>query len=100
MKFTLNFTESATDVLKNLKNNSSLQIQYKAVVKTLKYLKNNPKHPGLQTYPYHSLKGPNGEKIFEAYAQQNTPGAFRVFFFYGSNKGEIIITSIVKHPDN
>ena len=28
-------------------------------------------------------KGRNGEKAFEAYAQQRTPSAYRVFWFYG-----------------
>ena len=100
MKFTLNFTESAILTLKNLKKDTSPQRQYKAVAKALKYLESNPKHPSLQTHPYYSLKGPNGEKVFEAYAQQNTPGAYRIFFFYSSSKGEITITSIVKHPRN
>jgi hypothetical protein len=98
MKFTLSFTESAVLTLKNLKKNPSSQRQYKAVAKALKYLETNPRHPSLETHPYHSLKGPNGEKVFEAYAQQNTPAAYRIFFFYTNNKAEITITSIIKHP--
>jgi len=38
MKFILNFTLTAKKVLKNLKENTGKKKQYKAIVKTLKYL--------------------------------------------------------------
>jgi hypothetical protein len=34
------------------------------------------------------LHGPNGEEVFEAYAQNETPGAYRVFFLYGPDRTE------------
>jgi hypothetical protein len=45
-----------------------------------------------------SLKGPNGEKVFEAYAEQRTPAAYRVFWYYGPSKGIITIFAITSHP--
>ncbi len=51
----------------------------KAVRKTLGYLEINPRHPSLNTHKYSSFKGPNGEEIFEAYAENNTPAAYRIF---------------------
>jgi hypothetical protein len=54
------------------------------VVKTLKLLTQNPKHHSLQTHIYHSLQGPSGEKVFEAYAEQSTSAAYRVFFILWS----------------
>jgi len=98
MKFILNFTPTAKEALKELKRNSGLKKRYKAVIKTLKFLSENPKHPSLQTHPYYSIVGPNGEKVFEAYAEQNTPAAYRVFFYYGPHKGEITIFAITSHP--
>lgn len=98
MKFILNFTPIAKKVLKNLKENSGEKKQYKAVVKTLKLLTQNPKHQSLQTHIYHSLQGPSGEKVFEAYAEQSTSAAYRVFFYYGPFKGEITIFTIIPHP--
>jgi mRNA-degrading endonuclease RelE of RelBE toxin-antitoxin system len=100
MNFILNFTPSAEDSLKKLKTNTGLKKHYKALVKNLNHLKNNPKHPGLQSHLYHSLKGPKGEKIFEVYAEQNTPAAYRIFFYYGPKKGQIIVWAIIKHPGN
>jgi len=44
------------------------------------------------------LKGPNGEKVFEAYAEQKTPAAYRVFWFYGPSRGKITIFAITPHP--
>jgi len=98
MKFILNFTPIAKKALKNLKENSGKKKQYKAVVKTLKLLTQNPKHHSLQTHIYHSLQGPSGEKVFEAYAEQSTSAAYRVFFYYGPFKGEIMIFTIIPHP--
>ena len=40
----------------------------------------------------------NGEKVFEAYAQQRTPGAYRVFWYYGPERGMITIVAITPHP--
>ncbi len=98
MNFILKFTESSKETSKELKEKPYLKKRYKAVVKTLKFLQTNPKHPGLRTHEYISLKGPDGEKIFEAYAEQNTPAAYRVFFYYGPLKGEITIVAITPHP--
>jgi hypothetical protein len=73
---------------------------FKQVHKCVRLLAENPKHPGLQTHEYHSLPHPyhSSEKVFEAYAQQNTPGAYRVFWCYGPDKGEITIIAITPHP--
>ncbi|HDQ25177.1 MAG TPA: hypothetical protein ENN43_00325 [bacterium] len=91
MKFALNFTPEAVEKIAVLK-------RYKAVVKALGFLQSNPRHPGLKTHEFTSFKGPKGEKIFEAYAEQNTPAAYRVFFYYGPGKGEITVFTITPHP--
>jgi len=73
---------------------------YKQVAKTLSYL-TNPKHPGLHTHEYDSLENPfdkKNAKVFEAYAQNNTPGAYRVFWCYGPGPGEITVIAITEHP--
>ena len=98
MKFVLHFAQTAEQTLKNLKGDSGAKKRYKAVKKALNFLSENPKHPSLQTHPYHSIFGPNGERIFEAYAEQDTPAAYRVFFYYGPHKGEITIFAITSHP--
>ena len=96
--FRLEFTLEAISQLKKLEKNISLKKRYKAVLKALAYLENNPKHPGLNTNKYSSLKGHNGEEIFEAYAENNTPAAYRIFWHYGPSKEVITIVAIVPHP--
>jgi len=96
--FDIFWTESAQIEFKRLKSDRSLEKQYKAVKKTLLLLAANPRHPGLKTHEYSSLKGPAKEKVFEAYAEQNTPAAYRVFWYYGPGKGEITVIAIVQHP--
>lgn len=98
MKFFLSFTPTAKANLKELKESAHLMKCFKAVSKALKLLQENPRHPSLQTHEFSSFEGPDGEKVFEAYAQQNTPAAYRIFFFYGHRKGEIIIVAVTPHP--
>lgn len=98
MSFFLSFTPSAKLALKELKESKHLEKRFKAVTKSLQYLKENPRHPSLQAHQYISLFGPDGEKVFEAYAEQDTPAAYRVFFYYGRQRGEIVIFAITPHP--
>lgn len=98
MKFSISFTPTAKETLKELKASPNLEKRYKAVGKALKYLQENPHHPSLQTHQYHSIFGPGKEKVFEAYAEQNTPAAYRIFFYYGSARGGIVVFAIVPHP--
>jgi len=73
---------------------------YKQVRKALQLLADNPRHPGLQTHEYHSLRPPFDPrgKVFAAYAQNRTPGAYRIFWCYGPGRGEITILAITPHP--
>jgi hypothetical protein len=64
----------------------------------LAYLESNPRHPGLNTHKFTSISGPNGEDIFEAYAENQTPGAYRIFWFYGPGKNVITVVAITPHP--
>lgn len=58
------------------------------------------RHPSLQTHVFHSLKHPyhQQEKMFEAYVQQHTPAAYRLFWCYGPQKGQITVIAITPHP--
>lgn len=73
---------------------------FKQVHKSIVLLVTDPKHPGLHTHEYSSIQNPYSikEKVFEAYAQNNTPGAYRVFWCYGPKRGEITILTITPHP--
>ncbi len=98
MSFKLEFTNEAASQLKALEKNKGLVKRLKAVRKTLAYLETNPRHPGLNTHKFSSLQGPNGEEVFEAYAENQTAAAYRIFWYYGPSKNVITITAITPHP--
>jgi hypothetical protein len=82
VSFELLFTEQASSDLSELEKNRAHAKRLKAIQKAMGYLQTNPRHPGMKTHKYTSLTGPNGEEVFEAYAENQTPGAYRIFWFY------------------
>lgn len=98
MTFKLLFTDQAKDDLSKIEKDKGLSKRLKAVRKALAYLESNPRHPGLNTHKYHSINGPRGEEIFEAYAENQTPAAYRIFWHYGPSKNNITILAITPHP--
>jgi hypothetical protein len=73
---------------------------FKQVHECVQKLMNNPRHPGLNTHKFDSLEHPykKGDPVFEAYAQNATSGAYRVFWCYGPKKGDLTIIAIAPHP--
>lgn len=73
---------------------------FKQVFKCVQLLLENPRHPGLKTHEFHSLPHPYDAraKVFEAYVQNRTPGAYRLFWCYGPKKGQITLLAIEPHP--
>ena len=96
--FDIFLTDEAEEQLDRLKSDRGLSKRYKAVKKAVLFLSQNPRHPGLQTHEFTSLKGSKGEKVFEAYAEQATPAAYRIFWYYGPKEKQITIISITPHP--
>ena len=103
----LRFTPEADKQLATIEGDPSLKVVLKQVRKTLGYLETNLRSKSLQTHEYESLTRRYKMKVFEAYAQQNTPGAYRLFWHYGPDeisKGRkripiITIIAITPHPD-
>jgi hypothetical protein len=95
MSFGLEFTVRAKQELAGLDSN---QAKLKRVRKCLALLETNPRHPGLEAHSYKSLLGANGEKVFEAYVENKTPAAWRVFWHYGPGKETITVLTITPHP--
>ncbi len=99
MPFDLEYSESAGKQYRELERSKDKKQAFKAVVKTLRLLADNPRHPGLRTHEYSSFQGPDNQKAFEAYAQNNMPGAYRIFFCYHPPKSRTIrIIAILPHP--
>lgn len=96
MRFQLLFSPKAAEALSELAQNDPKK--HRKVLKTLALMETNLRHPGLKTHKYNSLKGSNQEEIFEAYVENKTPAAFRIFWHYGPNPAEITVLAIVSHP--
>jgi hypothetical protein len=102
----LRFTLEADKQLTIIEKAPSLNSVRKQVRKTLRYLETNLRAKSLQTHEYQSLTRRYGIKVFEAYVQQNTPAAYRVFWHYGPDEtgkdGKripiITIIAITPHP--
>jgi hypothetical protein len=73
---------------------------FKKLVKVLAYLGENPRHPSLQTHEIDELTKRYGFKVFEAYLENNTPSAGRVFWAYGPDRGDITVMGVEPHPDD
>ena len=75
-----------------------LPVKYRKVLKTLGLIESDPRYPGLRSHRYEDLEGAFGHKIWESYVENHTPGAYRVFWHYGPDDGEIPIVAITPHP--
>ena len=98
MRFRLLFTREAAANLESLEADKGLSKRLKAVRKALGFLETNPRHPSLNTHKFSSLRGPAGEDVFEAYAESKTPAAYRIFWIYGPEKGQVTVIAITSHP--
>jgi hypothetical protein len=105
MERKLKFTPTADAHLTALEDSASKAALLAQVRKALGYLEIDPHHPSLHTHEFTSLAGAHGEKIFEAYAQIDTQGAYRIFWHYGPDeiKGRkrtpvITVVAITRHP--
>ncbi len=105
MQRKIKFTPTADGQYTALENAPSKAALLEQVRKAIGYLEIDPHHPSLRTHEFTSLTGASGEKVFEAYAQNNTSGAYRIFWHYGPDeiKGKkrtpvIAVLAITRHP--
>ncbi len=106
MKRQLRFKPVADAELDRIRKDPARKGVSKQVDKTLGYLETDIRSKSLQTHEYKAITRRYGIKTFEAYAQQNTPAAYRVFWQYGPDekdkKGKripiITIVGITPHP--
>ena len=102
----LRFSTEAKDRLAELGLSPSMIGTLKQVNKALGRLQMDTAHPSLNTHEFTSLSTKD-RKMFEAYAQNNTPGAYRIFWYYGPDERDpktkknipvITVFTIIPHP--
>lgn len=108
MRRELRFTRTADRQLAGIETDLALKGVLNQVRKTLGYLETNLRARSLQSHEFESLSRRYGKKVFEAYVQQNTPGAYRIFWHYGPDEEDkngnriaiITIVAITPHPES
>ena len=88
MNRALRFATEAKSQLAHLEQSPALNGVLKQVRKALGYLQTNPEHPSLNTHEFTSLSTKD-YKAFEAYAQNNAPGAYRILWRYGPDEFDV-----------
>ncbi len=96
MPFELDLSDEAEQVIASIARDAA---RLRKVENALARLQANPRHPGLNTHRYQSKSGPNGEPVWEAYVENQTPGAWRIWFWHGTDRETITVLTIGPHPD-
>jgi len=71
---------------------------FEKVQKALRFLRENPAHPGLHSHDIDALTKREGFTVYELYLENHSPGAGRMFWAYGPDKDDITILGVVPHP--
>jgi hypothetical protein len=96
--FTLVHGPNAVAAMSRLRGDPAQAKRLRAVEKALGTMQVNLRHPALNTHKYEGIQCPHKRDMFEAYAENNTPGAYRIFFCYDPEPGTLLILDIAPHP--
>ncbi|MCK2240569.1 MULTISPECIES: hypothetical protein [unclassified Crossiella] len=93
------YTAEAEQVLVDLLAKKQYKAKLKKVRKALRLLAQaSPRRPGLHSHDYKSIPGPGGATLWESYVENRTPSAWRIWWIYGPDDGQITIVTIGPHP--
>jgi hypothetical protein len=96
--FRLLFAKEAGATLDDLESSPQHATKLKKVRKALGLLQRDPRYPGLHSHKYGSIKGQNGEEVWDSYVENKTPSAWRIFWHYGPDPDTITILLVTPHP--
>lgn len=98
--YRLLFTREAEKVLGDLESSNTYRAERKKVARALQKLRDaGPGYPALQSHKYESMQGLGGEDVWESYVENHTPGAWRIWWYYGPPVDTITVLTIGPHPD-
>ena len=95
MAFKLVFTQEAKANLNALASDTT---KLKRVNRCLALLEKNPRHPGLHSHKYSVMKTEDNQDVWESYVENNSPAAWRVFWYYGPSSNHVTVIAITQHP--
>jgi hypothetical protein len=97
--FVLLYTREAEKVIAELRDKQQYATKLKKVRKALRLLERaGPRHPGLGSHAYQSVPGPSGGTLWESYVENRVPSAWRVWWVYGPEDGQLTVVAIGPHP--
>jgi hypothetical protein len=100
--YKLRYATQADQTLKQLESDPALAAKLKKVRKALRHLQADPRHPGLHSHQYESFPVDRNVKVWDSYVENNTPGAWRIFWRYGPDEPDrqrvITVLYIGPHP--
>jgi hypothetical protein len=97
--FVLQYTREAEKVLEELRSAQQYAGKLKKIRKAPRLLEQiGPRHPGLHSHNYQSVPGPGGVTLWESYVENRTSSAWRIWWVYGPQPGQITIVTIGPHP--
>lgn len=73
---------------------------FKRWAKALDHLSRDSKHSGLQSHEIGALSRRYGQKVFQSYLENNTPGAGRMYWVYSPEDGHITVIGLEPHPED
>jgi hypothetical protein len=96
--YVLLYTDEVAKVIDDLQSPQYVT-KLKKVRKALRLLREQgPRHPGLHSHDYQSIRGPGGATVWESYVENRTPSAWRIWWIYGPEQDQITIVMIGPHP--
>jgi len=102
--YKLRFSPSARATLKALEGGGPNEhAKLKKVRKALALLEQDPRYPGLNSHQYESFPVGKDVKVWDAYVENRTPSAWRIFWHFGPDEPEahlpvITVLAIGPHP--
>jgi hypothetical protein len=68
--------------------------------KTLAFLSADPRHPSLQSHEIEALSKRYGQRVWQSYLENRTPGAGRIYWVYGPQRHDITVIGLEPHPED
>lgn len=95
MSFELFFSPEAMEVLLAIEGDEK---RARKVARCLAKLESNPHHPSLNSHRYEAFDKVWGVPVWESYVENRTPSAWRVWWAFGPDRGQITVLDIGPHP--
>ncbi len=90
---------AVASIAKLTKGKTADPVRARKVAKALRLLADDPHHPGLVTHRFKEMDDEVDEKVWQSYVENNVSGAWRMWWFFGPDSGQIFVIDVGPHPD-